>query len=266
MTLSNLIVFSDEITRYADQRRTVDDAVWLSFNKAFNTISQRILLTKLVNYSLDVQTNRCNSCLESEVQRVAMNGFSSTGIWVPTHFLRCCLGAFLNIFLSDMEVEMESTLFRFLDYTKVMCTIETLEGCCSEWWRQAGGMAWQNLTKQRMDKCTWHRLSPEQGRLEADRLGSSSAEQDLVILVGSWLTMSQKCVLGVIKAKKITSFSLLEILATFRRDRNYWTGMFSHFAGSIFCRWANTRETTHLPSSAHKCSHWSIKWEQKLLD
>lgn len=75
MTLSNLIVFCDEITRYADQRRTVDDAVLLSFNKAFNTISQRILLTKLVNYSLDVQTSRCNSCLESDVQRVVMNGF-----------------------------------------------------------------------------------------------------------------------------------------------------------------------------------------------
>lgn len=128
MTLSNLIVFCDKITRYADQRRTVDDAVCLSFNKAFNTIFQRILLTKLVNYSLDVQTNRCNSCLEPQVQRVAMNGSSSSR--VSTCFLRCCLRAYLNIFLHDLEVE-ECTLLRFQDYTKVMDTMETLEGCHS---------------------------------------------------------------------------------------------------------------------------------------
>lgn len=108
----------------------MDDAVCLSFNKAFNTISRRILLTKLVNYSLDVQPNRCNSCLEPQVQRAAMNGFSSTATWVSTCFLRCCLGAYVSIFLNDLEVE-EHTLLRFQDYTKVMDIMETLEGCHS---------------------------------------------------------------------------------------------------------------------------------------
>lgn len=107
--------------------------------------------------------------------------------------------------------------------------------------------------------------SPQsKGRLEADRLGSSSAEDDLVILVGHWLNMSQQCVLTLMKAKEKTNFPLPEILAAFRRDRNDKTS--SHFAGSLLCRLANTGETTHLPSSVHKCSHWSIKWERKLLE
>lgn len=87
--LSKLIAFCYEITRYADQRRTVD-AVKLSFSKASNTISQRNLLTKLVNYSLDAQTNRCNKCLEYQVQRVAMNGTLSR-TWVQMYFIRCYL-------------------------------------------------------------------------------------------------------------------------------------------------------------------------------
>lgn len=131
---------------------------------------------------------------------------------------------------------MECTLLRFLDYTKVVGTMETLEGCHSEWCRQAGGMAWQNLTKHRMDKCTWHRLSPEQSRLEADRLGSSSAEENLLVLVGNWLNMSQQGVLTLMKAKEKTSFPPPEIQATFRRDRNDQTGIFSHFASNLLCR------------------------------
>lgn len=30
---------------------------------------------------------------------------------------------------------------------------------------------------------------------------------------------------------------------------------FFHFAGSLLCRLANTKETTHLPSTVYKCSH-----------
>lgn len=89
--------------------------------------------------------------------------------------------------------------------------------------------------------------SPQsKGRLEADRLGGSSAEEDLVILVGNWLSMSQECVLALMKAKEKTTFPLSEILAAFRRDRN--NQVFSHFAGSLLYRLGNTRETTHLPS------------------
>lgn len=195
--------------RYVDLRRTVDAAVWLSFNKAFNTISQRILSTKLVNYSVDVQTNRCNSCLESQVQRVAMNGFSSN--WnLGTNAFPQVLSWGLSEYLPQ-KVEMECTLLRFLEYTKVMGTMEAFKGSHSEWRRQAGGMAWRNLTKRRMDKGTWHRFTPEQSRLEADRLGSSSAEEDLVVPVGNWLNMSQQCALALMKAKEKTSFPLPEI-------------------------------------------------------
>lgn len=74
-----------------------------------------------------------------------------------------------------------------------------------------------------MDKFTWHRLILEESRLEADSLGSSSAEEELLVLIGEWLDTSQQCVLAMMKAKEKAIFSLPEIQDTFRRDRNYQT-------------------------------------------
>ena len=50
--LTNLISFYDLVTRLVDEGKAVD-VTYLDFNIAFNTVSQRILLAKLVAHGLD---------------------------------------------------------------------------------------------------------------------------------------------------------------------------------------------------------------------
>lgn len=51
--LINRIAFHDEITDCGDRRTAVDVVHHLDCSKAFNTISHRILIAKLVTYGLE---------------------------------------------------------------------------------------------------------------------------------------------------------------------------------------------------------------------
>ena len=55
--LINLINFYDEMTSLVDEGRAVD-IVYLEFNKAFDTVFQKILIEKLLKYGLAEQTVR----------------------------------------------------------------------------------------------------------------------------------------------------------------------------------------------------------------
>lgn len=61
--LTNSIAFYDEMTVLVDDGIEVD-VVYLSFSKAFDTISHDICISKLMKYGLDVWTVRCmENCL-----------------------------------------------------------------------------------------------------------------------------------------------------------------------------------------------------------
>ena len=55
--LTNVITFYDEMTGLVDKGRAVD-IPYLDFNKAFDTVSHKILTDKLLMYGLDKQTVR----------------------------------------------------------------------------------------------------------------------------------------------------------------------------------------------------------------
>ena len=55
--LTNLTTFYDEMTGWIDGRRVVN-IVYLNFSKAFNTISHKVLIEKLLKYGLDEDTVR----------------------------------------------------------------------------------------------------------------------------------------------------------------------------------------------------------------
>ncbi|GAB0209132.1 hypothetical protein GRJ2_003378900 [Grus japonensis] len=76
-SLTNLISFYDKVTHLVDEGKAVD-VVYLDFSKAFNTVSQSILLEKLAAHGLDGCTLRwVKNWLDGQAQRVVVNGVKS---------------------------------------------------------------------------------------------------------------------------------------------------------------------------------------------
>ncbi|KAK4807014.1 LOW QUALITY PROTEIN: hypothetical protein QYF61_000343 [Mycteria americana] len=206
--LTDLITFYDETTGLVDEGGAAD-IVYLAFGKAFDTVSRKILIEKLMKYGLDEQTvGWVENWLNSWAQRVVIGGMKpswrpvTSGVpWgsIPGPIL-------FNVLINDLDDG------EFADDTKLGGAADTPEGCAAiqrdldrlEKW------AGRSLVRFSKGKCKVLHLGRNnpmhQYMLEADRLESSFAEKDVG---GSWwtpkLNMSRQCGLAAKAAKDILS-------------------------------------------------------------
>ncbi|KAK4829116.1 hypothetical protein QYF61_002154 [Mycteria americana] len=178
------------ILRGGRRRRGELDVVYLDFSKAFDTVSQKILIDELLIHGLNEQTVRSiENWLNGWVQRMVISGTKSS--WRPgTSSVPqgSILGSIL-FFINDLDDGTECTCSKFIDDTKLGGVADIPEGhaVIQKDLNRLEKWAVRNLMKLNKGNCKALHLEKNkpmhQNMLGTSHPESSFAGKDLGVLV-----------------------------------------------------------------------------------